>query len=163
MVSGVVGAAPRLGAGPGPMKAPRRAPASSSAVWTRRAATPIPSASLTKPGVGPHQGDRAPWGPGRTQPRPVAARCAPCRRHRRCDTAVTSRVSRAGIHNPTSCPLAGGRGDRGVGGRDGVADCAAGRCQPVGGRGRGRCPILAWPDVFMEWHMRIKMHVHVAG
>jgi len=83
------------------MTAPRRAWASSSAVRTRRGATPISSASLTTPGVGPNRGGRAPWGRGRTRPRGVGARCAPCHR-RRCGsvTVVTSRFSGAGVHNP---------------------------------------------------------------
>jgi hypothetical protein len=72
-------------------------------------------------------------------------------------TVVTSRFSRAGVHNPDVVSLGGlsgcgygaggvGGGDRGAGGWNGVADRAAGRREPVVGRGGGAG--CASPEVF---------------
>ena len=128
MASAAVPARPRQrGAVPGSIKAPRPASAGLSTVWTRRAATPMSSVSLTKPCVGPNQGDRARWGRGWTRPRRCRSMrtmsCAPLLSV----TVVTSRFSRAGVHNPDVVSMAS--------------------CRPAGTalRGRGRRSRRRWP------------------
>src|SRR5262249_53678709 len=88
-----------------------------------------PMAAATTAWATPGTGGQPGEGGDGTRPRPVAARCARCRRRRWVTmTVLTSRVSRAGVHDPdwvasAICRLAArhrvvGAGDRGAHGRD---------------------------------------------
>ena len=130
------------------MRAPRRASAGSLAVWTRRAATPISSASLTKPCVGTNQGGRAPWAGGGPGPEALGLDA-----HHVVGAVVVGdggdvevfprrrAQPRRGVHRRLvgvrAQHRALGGAEHGAERRDGVADRGAGRRRPVVGRGAG--------------------------